>query len=599
MTSRKARLALAITLLAALVAQAQDAHTDVPAGPARIDGRLLHPSDPAAAGGVRVLLYSISSEGVTGLRATTSEPDGRFHFDGISNDPTHVYLVGTRAGEVPFGTRVVFKADELEKHVEIALSETTEDPTAVQVGNASLRFEQGCTHLIVHQVQTLENRSDAVIFVPEQRRAEGTPLLDFGLPEAASGFESAFGEQGVELVDGHVRYWGPLYAGTQQIEFSYALPLDDTSAVELAFDQGASGLEILTPGPGIAIASPALTQAAPVERDGQSWLRQTLGALPPRRVVALSVARTNAAPESALATLDAQFVLELDDAALDVQEQHQIHVSSEAPLAAATAPLLCIPLPQDAQDLRFSANAMKMGLSRDPTGALAIHGPIPAGVSVLALRYLLPVKSEPMQFERRFATKLPRLSVLVADTGLVPSSDRLHQLRPVRTEDRTYLSYEGFSIAPGETVSMTLRRLAPRHHLSEFSAASLVLITALVALGFLSAPLRATGRTSAQAPTLSRAALERQAVMSNIRDLDEDFETGKLSAEDHAQMRDELRARAVTLLAEERRPAPRALEPQRALFCTSCGAALHAGDRFCSQCGAPVAARSATGAAEA
>jgi hypothetical protein len=81
-----------------------------------------------------------------------------------------------------------------------------------------------------------------------------------------------------------------------------------------------------------------------------------------------------------------------------------------------------------------------------------------------------------------------------------------------------------------------------------------------------------------------RAAVEREAVIGTLRDLDEDYETGKISEADHNQMRDQLRARAVALLREERE-GPKPEPTPSAAFCTQCGASLRAGDPFCAQCG--------------
>ena len=72
---------------------------------------------------------------------------------------------------------------------------------------------------------------------------------------------------------------------------------------------------------------------------------------------------------------------------------------------------------------------------------------------------------------------------------------------------------------------------------------------------------------------------ERESVLAALRDLEEDFETGKLDAADHAQMRGELRARAAALLAAERTaPAPPVpAAPPAVPACPSCAAPRRAG----------------------
>jgi hypothetical protein len=129
---------------------------------------------------------------------------------------------------------------------------------------------------------------------------------------------------------------------------------------------------------------------------------------------------------------------------------------------------------------------------------------------------------------------------------------------------------------------------------------------AIASVFFLSAPLRAPRKALLGEKATSRTATERASVYSAIRDLDDDFDTGKISREDHDVMMKELRARAAELLREERsakqvqpQPRPETATPQGAppSFCSQCGEALAPNARFCAQCGErlqPAAAGSGT-----
>ena len=120
------------------------------------------------------------------------------------------------------------------------------------------------------------------------------------------------------------------------------------------------------------------------------------------------------------------------------------------------------------------------------------------------------------------------------------------------------------------------------------------------AMAFLIAPLRSGGAEPAwDSPQAAGAAAERESVLAALRDLEEDFATGKLEAADYAQMRSELRARAARLLAAERAAAiPAApVAPPSPASCPSCAAAAAPGARFCSRCGARLAPPSAEPAA--
>jgi hypothetical protein len=241
-----------------------------------------------------------------------------------------------------------------------------------------------------------------------------------------------------------------------------------------------------------------------------------------------------------------------------------------------------------------------LGLSRDPSGALAIRGPLPTGEVEIALRYRLPLPPGEPRFAHAMPLDVPLLTVLIADTGLVAETGRLHRRRPMRTSDRSYLHLEGFEIPAGELVELRLRPLETRQPLPKLAAAGLAVATAALVIGFLIAPLRRSATETTEAPqATSSAAQEREAVLDAIHGLDEDFEMGKLVEPDYREMRLALRAEAVDLLRTERaaisESVANASDPQR---CPSCGADIATDSRFCSQCGAQLIDRGSPGEAE-
>jgi hypothetical protein len=166
----------------------------------------------------------------------------------------------------------------------------------------------------------------------------------------------------------------------------------------------------------------------------------------------------------------------------------------------------------------------------------------------------------------------------------------------VRGEESTYVHLEAFDVEAGENVPLRIERLPRGGGLPDALAVMLVLAAAAAAAAYLSAPLLRPLTASADEVELPAATREREAIYVSLRDLDDDLATGKLSEEDHARMRAELRARAVALLQAEREvadaapaiapPAP-APAPAR---CDACGSEARAGDRFCGRCGARLSA---------
>lgn len=583
--TRPVALALSLVVLAVAAAQAQEETPDVPTGDAAIRGRLV-PSGDEKVADAPVILYSLSPSGDPGLRSTRSDAQGAFAFEGISGDPKVVYLVGARVGGVPFGTRARFQPGERLQRVELAVSAPTQSLAQRVIGDVRLQLERGCTHLRVLQSQTLRNDSERVIHIPPELRGESAPIFTAALPPGAEGFEPlvSAGTDGLERSGDTLRFWGPLHPGEHEVEWSYGLPLRDALTLRVVLPDGAPRVQLLTPVGGPRAEAPGLV--AKGERTFPSGMHalQSSGSLAPGGALDLQIQIPSAPAQRAPQVEEVRLWLELDDAALDVSEQHLLRVEGEAPLeAAGGAPLLCVPLPADAQSFRFATDTLGLGLTRDPSGALALHGPIPAGETSVALRYRVASGGRTTRLVRSFASEVPLLEVFIADTGLLVESPRLHRKRPIVTEDRIHLQLEGFSVAAGEEVGLTLEPLPARRASAGALASAAILVGALAALVFLAAPLRSAS-TEVAAEIQTASAIERVSLLRSIEALDEDLETGKLDAEDHASMRTALRARAVGLLAAERagaRPAPVA-----APGCSACGAKVQTGDRFCSQCGA-------------
>ena len=489
MSTRRSRsplpwLALTWALLGAAVASAQSA--DVPAGPARVEGRLVHADRPEPVANREVVLYALWGDGSAGLRATRSDADGRFAFEGISNQPDVIYLVGARAGEVPFGKRFRFESGATLQELVLEFSDPIPDTAAASPGGASLQLEPSCVGLRVEHVHRVRNPGERVIFVPESERAGARPVLEVGLPAGAEGFESLLDRSGLDREGDRLRFWGPLYPGEQELVFAYHQPLapEGRGRLEIGFPLGSGALEVEAAGEALSVTSPQLDPRA----DGGPASRLGATSIEPGERLQLDV-RLQARDAETLGMTRAEVWLELDDAALEVNERLEV-VASEA-LAEASAPRLCLTLPPGARALRFGETTLGAGLRRDGSGALALHGPLPAGTSQLALSYRLPASPGGARFAARFDRELPLFSLLVADTGLVAETERLHRRRPIRAEDRVYLHWEAFGVEAGEDVEIALRPLPARRGAGSWASAGFALLAGLASLGFLIGPLRA------------------------------------------------------------------------------------------------------------
>jgi hypothetical protein len=571
---------------------------DVPAGPATIRVQVAHPARPEAAAGVEVVVYALPPAGTPGLRRGTTDAAGRFAFESVSNDPGTPYLVGARFEGVPYpGDRVVFGAGELERDVEVRIADVTPDPAGFSVPEHRIRFDWMGDRLAVSESVALRNAGARTIFRPAAARAAAPAAFHTELPAGHANLTTPLGvmPEGLVVRGGGLDFFGPIYpddvGGQQELSFAYTLPAPPGP---LEVRRGPLGparlLRVYVPAEGPAFRLPGLSPAEPVDLEGRAYLGFESRTPAAGLVVDVEVpaARDDAAAVSVPETL---VFLELDDAALLVREEHRLSVSGETRVASGLErPLLQIPLPADAQELRFASESSALGLQPDPEGGLAIHGPLPPGESVIEILYRIPVRGGPVQWVRPFAKHTSLLSIYVADTGLRLASGRLHRRRPVRTTDRAHLHLEAFEIEAGETVTLELEHLPVRSGPPQALGLGVLALAAAGSVAFLLGPLWRTGPTRA-APAAPEVRSEREALYDAIQDLDHDYETGKIEEADHRSLREELRARAVALLRAERagEAAPK-LAAAGPPACAACGAASREGDRFCSHCGAALPA---------
>jgi hypothetical protein len=579
-----------------------DSVTDVPAGPGNLRGRVIHKSREGAGADLTVALFALGADGRPGVRRIQSGPNGEFAFERISNNPKTVYLLGVRYGEIPFSLRTAFAAGESELTSVLEIHDARADSDGLELGAVELRVDRGCSGARINESHALRNPSEFIFFVPADKRDALPPIARIPLPTGASLF-SASGttlDEGIEMRDGVVHFWGPLHPGQQQLQFSYSLPARDRRVdVAHAFPNGAEDVRVLTFRDGPAPQGDGLRPSASVSVGELSYAAVASGPVAAGGEVAFSLELADFEENaSRLELRSATMWLELDDAALDVREQFEIIVQGDEPLSSTSdAPLLCLPLPEGAEEMRFSSEAFSMGIQPDPTGGLALRGPIPAGPSGFSMTYLLRSGGDSVHFAREFPTGMSLLSIYVADTGVLTETERLHRRRPVRTSDRSYIHLEAYQIDPGETVELDVTSLPVAQPLPRVASVGFVVLTALGVGLFLTAPLRSPHEPESAAATPdSTTATERTSIYAAIRDLEDDFETGKVSAEDRDTMRNELRQQAGELLRAERAAAaaaPTAAETQTTAvvnFCSDCGKRVEPHARFCSHCGAKLAA---------
>jgi cytochrome c-type biogenesis protein CcmI len=589
-------------LLAAGSARGQHAGftaSDVPAGPGSIHGKVLHSERPDAAAGVEVVLYALPNSGAPGLRRTQTDAAGAFAFEGISNSPDVAYLVGARFAGLPFpGSRIAFSPGETDRTTEVRITDPTQDSSAVSVVESKVRLDRSAAGVAVVESHQLRNAGKRVVFVPVPARAKTEPAFAADFLPGAKDVTYPLGMKPDGLVEhpGGLRFFGPIYPGEQELTFSYNVPLEAGGARRLQkrFPSPAQRVLLLASQALGAVHAAGFAPTESAKDEDKSYRAFEAKRIPEGAVLdlALELPPTRTDP-SALSVTEVRLVLDVDDAAVTVQEEHALRVAEGPPLLGSAAqPLLWIPLPAGTQDLRFGAENSAVDLVADERGGLDVIGPLPAGQSSLRIQYRVPVKSGAVTLDRTFGAAFPLLSVYVADSGITAESARLHRRRPVRTEDRAYLHLEAFEIAPGETVGLRLAALPPEAGFPRAAEVGLVGLLAAAAAALLAQPVLRRDRVAFELRQEAPDRRERESLYSALRDLEDDFETGKVAEADYRTLREELRGRALALLQAERDAERSASDPARAspgppspAPCRACGATPRPEDRFCGRCG--------------
>jgi hypothetical protein len=623
-------LVLALVLAGSVQAQHPGTGTNAPPPPpgdGTLTVQILHPAGPAKIDGITIALYALGPDGTPGFANGITDANGRFAFTGISTDPGIVYLVGARFQEIPFGKRVTFAAGESQARAEIEVSTPTDRVDRVSIEELRIRLDWMGDRLVVRELVRLVNSGDRVVQTPSSD--PGRAIFSRPLETDARDFAPGAGSisDGLALDAGAVRYWGPLYPGEQRVEYQYSLPLpagDASMRVRAELSKPATRLVVVAGTEGIDVEGAKLIPSREVQSDSgqplKSWARAGLAA---HQSVAFDLTLPASRLDASLVSIPRTDVwLELDDTRLTATVDIQVEVEPGAPVAGTPdAPLLRISIPTNATLQGVAPEAEALGLIPMPDGGFDVIGPIGPGTTSLGYSYRVPARPDGVDLDLRFPRETETLNVLIADTGLAVTSTRLHRLRPFRSGTRNYLHQEAFNISPDETVDLSLRPLRATG-LSPNTSIAITIVAAAAAAFFLVTPLRRSTRREVEVdPALVRIHDEREAIYAAIRDLDHDFETGKLEADDHAQMRTGLREQAIALLRVERetaagetqtapasasatatpvaparttaRPAASpdpasfspSAEPATGGFCPHCGQAVTPAWRFCSHCG--------------
>ncbi len=219
--------------------------------------------------------------------------------------------------------------------------------------------------------------------------------------------------------------------------------------------------------------------------------------------------------------------------------------------------------------------------ARVKNGALEMRGPVLPGSREYLFAYDLPTEHERLRTELSIEEPVEQMDLLVRDFGVLVTVDGLHPARPVRDGDHVYLRYVGFDLPAGTRIPLEIEPLPPPAATPRWFQVAVQMALAGVLAFLVGLPIERRSPTEAEAET-EPVDPERVALASALQDLEFDYETGKLSADDRDRLRTDLRREAARSLARRRVGE----EEEASLPHCECGHLPSGSDRFCSACGA-------------
>lgn len=218
--------------------------------------------------------------------------------------------------------------------------------------------------------------------------------------------------------------------------------------------------------------------------------------------------------------------------------------------------------------------------AREAGDRLELRGPFFPGEDELVLSYEVDAAGRDLRDALRFPDETEEIELWVRDDGVDIDAGPLHPARVSRTEDGFYQRFLGFDLRAGTEIPFSLVARPPPGGGPVWPQVGLVVALSLGLAYVVGAPVTRAA-TVTEVPDESPAEREKQALFAALRDLEHDFETGKLSQEDHDRLRDELRADALRALARIEGDATAEPQPRTC----ECGRTAQPEDRFCAACG--------------
>jgi len=275
-----------------------------------------------------------------------------------------------------------------------------------------------------------------------------------------------------------------------------------------------------------------------------------------------------------------QWVIERDAGRYRVSQRARVANAERSVVRVAEdhPPLLRVALAPGHGEVSTPFDRLPAGVRIAGDGA-EIRGPVFPGDEglVIELSYdLTPAAGGALETRILAPDAVDELALYVQDFGVEIDAGALHPSRVAQQDDVFFQSFVGFDLAAQAELPLRVTPLPPVREAGTWGAIALAALIAGSLAAFAGWPV-ANARAAAAAQAPPEVDPAEAALRSALADLEHDYETGKLSAEDRARLEREL-TRAPGAAAPDAAPAA-APTP------CACGRVPAPADRFCAACG--------------
>jgi len=229
------------------------------------------------------------------------------------------------------------------------------------------------------------------------------------------------------------------------------------------------------------------------------------------------------------------------------------------------------------------------------SGIARYKGPLFPGDQPVQLRYEVETGSPDLEAQLTFPSPIPQFALKVPHRRQAVYAKGLYPSKPnERFEDPRLQYFRAYDLTPESRIDVRIEEI-PKVSDGKFAGAAGVALLMFGLLVFVGMPLASELRGDAVVGGADRPQSPGETLALALSDLEHDFEMGKISSEDRDRLQQELYRETVEEIALQRQSEARAEtgarsgdaspKPAKTQFCTGCGDAVEAGDRFCRSCG--------------